>query len=101
MADELLSARDAARRLGIAVTSLYDWLGQSDHGLLIIRGQAVTISYMQGGPLGQGRILIETAEIDRLKDLMRVRPRPFFQRRLPRTESYPGIRVQLGRPARV
>lgn len=98
---ELLSTREAARRLGITVTTLYDWLGQSDRGLLIIRGQAVTIGYLQAGPQGQGRIRIEVSEIERLKRLMQVRPRPALPRRPPiRQDTFPGITVPLGRPDR-
>ena len=63
MAEELLSAREAARRLGLAVTSLYDWLGRSDRGLLVLRGRRVTIHYLQTGARGQGRIKIEAAEV--------------------------------------
>src|SRR5262245_44218494 len=71
-ASDLLSATEAARRLGITVTTLYDWLGKSDVGLLEIRGQRVTVRYFQGGPLGQGRIKIEIDEIERLKEIMHV-----------------------------
>ena len=99
MDGELLSAKDAARRLGVAVTSFYDWLGQSDQGLLVIRGQAVTINYFQGGPQGQGRIRIEFSEIDRIRELMRVRPRRYTPRRPPQKQQYPGIHVKLGRPS--
>lgn len=94
-----LSPRAAAARLGISVTTLYDWLGQSDRGLLVIRGQVVTIDYYQGGPRGQGRIRIDTAEIARLQELMRVRPQRTVIRRPPvRRQSYPGITVPLGLP---
>ncbi len=97
--EELLSAEQAAQRLGISTASLYDWLGQSDAGTLMIRGQAVTIDYLQGGPKGQGRIKIEAEEIERLKDLMRARPLRLPPRRPPvRREVYPGITVKLGRP---
>lgn len=99
--DPLLNAGEAARRLGITTTCLYDWLGQSDRGLLVIRGRAVTVNYLQGGPRGQGRIRIESAEIERLKDLMRVIPHVHVPRRLPdRAMNFPGITVPLGRPAR-
>src|SRR2546430_2150503 len=99
MSGELLSAREAARRLGMAVTSLYDWLGQSDRGLLVLRGQPVTINYLQGGWRGQGRIRIEAAEVERLKDLMRVHPQRIIPRRPPvRQQSFPGITVPLGWP---
>ena len=99
MSDELLSAQHAAQRLGISVTSLYDWLGQSDRGLLVIRGESVTISYFQSGPRGQGRIRIEAAEVERLKELMRVRPQRVLPRRRPTPRpSFPGITVPLGRP---
>ena len=101
MHEELLSARAAACRLGIAVSSLYDWLGQSDRGLLVIRGQPVTIDYLQAGARGQGRIRIEPGEVERLKNLMRVRPQPSLPRRPPvRQASFPGIKVPLGRPDR-
>lgn len=101
MSEELLTAQEAARRLGIAVASLYDWLGQSDRGLLVIRGQPVTIDYLQGGAQGQGRIRIEAGEAERLKGLMRVRPQPLLPRRPPiRQSTFPGITVPLGRPHR-
>jgi transposase-like protein len=95
-------AQEAARRLGITVTTFYDWLGQSDRGLLTIRGEPVTIDYLQGGPRGHGRIAVEPAEIERLKNLMRVVPDPRAippVRRLP-IMKFPGITVPLGRPGR-
>ena len=65
----------------------------------MIRGQPVTIEYFQGGPRGQGRIKIEAGEIERLKDLMRVRPNSAPQRPSPVQRAvYPGITVKLGRP---
>ena len=101
MPETLLSARAAALRLGISVACLYDWLGQSDYGLFVLRGQPFTINYLQGGAQGQGRIQIEAAEIERLKDAMRVRPQSQPKRRLPSVpQSYPGITVPLGRPSR-
>jgi hypothetical protein len=97
--DRLLSTKDAAAMLGIAAASLYDWLAQSKAGRLMIRGQPVTIDYLQGGPQGQGRIKIEAREIERLKDLMRVRPRPHTVRRPAiKQTQFPGITVKLGRP---
>jgi hypothetical protein len=100
MADPLLPPAEAARRLGITVPTLYDWLGRSDRGLLVIRGRPVTVDYLQGGPRGQGRIRIEPAEVERLKDLMRVRPAPAAPRRAPAAppNTFPGITVSLGRP---
>lgn len=99
MADDLLSANEAARRLGISTASLYAWLAQSDASALVIRGQRVAIDYLQGGAKGQGRIKIEAREIERLKDLMRVRPQPTLQRRPPvKTDNFPGITVKLGLP---
>lgn len=99
MANELLSTTDAARRLGISRASLYDWLARSDAGTFVLRGQPVTIDYFQSGAKGQGRIKIETDEIDRIKELMRVRPQPARRRRPPvRRKHYPGITVELGIP---
>ncbi len=99
MTDELLSTKEAARRLGIAPTSLYDWLARSDAGTLVICGEPLTIDYFQGGAKGQGRIRIEAQEVQRLKEAMRVRPRPVQQRRPPtRRHHYPGITVELGDP---
>ncbi len=96
---DLLSPAQAGCRLGISVTTLYDWLGMSDKGLLVIRGQSVTIDYFQGGPQGQGRIRIEAAEVERVRELMRVRPQHLkpVRQRIPR-QSFPGITVPLGRP---
>jgi len=100
MLEPLLSAKEAAQRLGMAVATLYSWLGLSDHGLLVIRGVPTTIDYLQGGRRGQGRILLEVREVERLKEMMRVRPQSFHFRRPPslRMEGFPGINVPLGRP---
>lgn len=99
MSDELLPAREAARRLGISVTSLYDWLARSDRGQFVIRGQPITVDYLQSGAKGQGRIKIEASEVERLKERMRVRPQPTQRPRPPvRRNRYPGITVKLGRP---
>jgi hypothetical protein len=99
MPDELLSTTDAARRLGISRAGLYDWLSRSDAGKFILRGQPVTIDYFQTGAKGQGRIKIEAREVERLKELMRVHPRPSRPRRpAPRPQFYPGITVKLGYP---
>ncbi|MCI0541381.1 MAG: helix-turn-helix domain-containing protein [Verrucomicrobiales bacterium] len=99
MPEALLSAKEAARRLAISVTTLYDWLGQADYGLLLIRGQRVTICYFQGGPGGQGRIRIEPSEVERIKELMRVVPQKSIPRRPQmHADQFPGITVPLGRP---
>ena len=99
MDDELLTCEEAARRLGISKTTLYDWLAQSNASSLQIRGRTVTIDYFQGGPRGQGRILIEAQEVRRLKEAMRVRPQMVHQRRPPtKPFHYPGITVELGDP---
>ncbi len=95
----LLSSVDAAHRLGISVLTLYDWLSQSDAGQFEIRGQPVTIDYFQGGRRGQGRIMIEKQEIDRLLSLMRVTPKA---RRVPqrpqKKSTLQHITTRLGRP---
>ena len=97
MASELLNSTEAARRLGISVASLYDWLARSQRDEFLMRGQPCTINYLQGGAQGQGRIQIEVVEIERLKDAMRVQPQP--KRRLQyRPRQFPGINVRLGRP---
>ncbi|WP_425619165.1 DNA-binding protein [Anatilimnocola sp. NA78] len=99
MEADYLQPREAARRLGISVTTLYDWLGQSDYGLLEIRGEKVTIDYLQGGAKGQGRIRILTSEVERLIEVMRVKPKYLPARRPPvRRDVFPGITVRLGRP---
>ena len=99
---DLVSAQEAARRLGIAVGSLYDWLNQSDCGEFMIRGAPVTIDYFQTGARGQGRIRLTIKEVERLKDVLRVRP---SRKDVPRQQAtkhqvYPGITVELGRPPR-
>lgn len=97
--DQLLTAAEAATRLGITVTTFYDWLGRSRIDELEIRGRKVTIQYLQGGARGQGRIRIEAAEVERLRDLMRVHPRvPPQTIHRPRAVAWPGITVPLGRP---
>ena len=101
MPDELLTIRQAAGRLGLTAPTLYDWLGRSDRGLLVVRGESVTVDYYQGGPGGQGRIRIPAREVERLLELTRVRPQPARQRRPPvRRDAFPGITVPLGRPDR-
>lgn len=99
MTTDWLTAKQAAERLGISVLTLYDWLAQSDRGEYMIRGQAVVITYFQGGRRGQGKIQIQADEIDRLQEFMRVKPHTKIQRREPvRTTQFPGISVPLGRP---
>lgn len=99
MPDELLTVDDAARRLGLTAATVYAWLGLSDRGLLVIRGEAVTVGYYQGGPRGQGRIRVPAVEVGRLLERMRVTPQPLRPRRTPvRRDTYPGITVPLGRP---
>jgi hypothetical protein len=100
MSEELLSASEAAGRLRLSSASLYDWLARSKTGELVIRGQPVTIEYYQGGAKGQGRIRIAATEVERLKELMRVRPQTVQPRRSPvHPRQFPGITVPLGRPA--
>lgn len=85
----------------MSVTTLYGWLGMSDRGLLVVRGRPLTIRYFQGGPNGQGRILIERSEVERLRETMRVHPQHARPRHAPVLRmSFPGITVSLGRPAR-
>jgi hypothetical protein len=101
MDDQLLSTQEAARRLDVSVLTLYGWLGLSDCGLLVIRGQRTLIDYMQGGAKGEGRIKISAGEVERIKELMRVRPRLAPIRRPPTKNCFfPGIVVPLGRPPR-
>lgn len=100
MAEEFIAPREAARQLGITVATLYDWLSQSDYGLLRIRGEQVTIAYLQGGPQGHGRIRISAEEVARILDLMRVKPKRVVTRRPPTKQmNFPGITVPLGRPS--
>jgi hypothetical protein len=99
MSKKLFATQEAASRLGMAVASLYDLLSQSDQGTLVIRGQPATINYLQGGPRGQGRLKLEASEIERIKELMRVRPGHSRQRSASiRRNAFPGITVPLGRP---
>jgi len=96
-----LSAKEAAIHLGISTATLYGWLGESDRGLLLIRGQSVTIEYFQSGRKGQGRIQIEPCEVGRIRDLMRVHPQRANSRRPPIQQvSFPGITAPLGHPNR-
>lgn len=98
--EPLLSAAEAARRLGVSVTTFYAWVGESKIGELLIRRQRVTIDYLQAGPKGQGRILLEAREVERLRELMRVRPQIHVPRARPAAKptKFPGIHVPLGRP---
>lgn len=99
MPSELLSAVQAARRLGISVLTLYGWLRQSNAGVFEICGQNVTIVHYQTGPRGQGRIRIECEEIDRLLSIMRVSPKPVaFQKKPAKKRALQHITAKLGRP---
>ncbi len=73
MDKELLSSSESARKLGISVLSLYDWLARSRRGEFELRGRPFTILYLQGGAKGQGRIHIESSEIERIREAMRVK----------------------------
>jgi excisionase family DNA binding protein len=99
MRNVLLSTAEAAQQLGISRATLYQWLADSDSGTFVIRGELATINYYQSGPHGQGKIQIEATEVNRLIELMRVRPRTTRPRRQPtRRRHYPGITVELGNP---
>ena len=99
MAAILLAASEAANRLGIARSTLYSWLSQSDAGTFMIRGRPETICYFQTGQRGQGRIKIDAREVERLLSLMRVTPKQAVQR-IPTTKKKPlyHITATLGRP---
>ena len=84
--------------LGISVSSFYDWLNQSDRGEFAIRGEPVTIDYFQTGRKGQGRILLESDEVQRIQIPFRVRRKAAVRRQPTRPRSFPGITVKLGRP---
>jgi hypothetical protein len=95
----MLTPKQAASRLGVTTTTLYDWLGRSRRGLFVLHGQPVTVEFFQTGAEGQGRILIPATEIARLKELMRVPVERIRIRRPPAPRAlYPGITVPLGRP---
>ena len=97
--EEILTPTQAASRLGVTTTTLYDWLGRSRRGLFVLRGQSVTVEFFQTGAKGQGRIRIPAREVERLKELMRVPVEPVRTRRPPvRRDRFPGITVTLGRP---
>jgi hypothetical protein len=99
VAEELLTPQDAAQRLDLAVTTLYDWLGRSKAGLFILGGERVSIRCYQTGPQRQGRIRIPAGEIDRLLELMRVVTKaPPRRRPHVHPKALPGIVVALGRP---
>jgi hypothetical protein len=100
MADDLLTAMEAARRLGISKSRLYEWLGLSNAGRFAIRGRPVTIDYFQGGPKGQGPIRIAAKEVERLVEATRVLPvLETLHRPVDRRPVYPGITVELGLPS--
>ena len=99
VSDELLTPGEAAGRLGVAVPTLYGWLGLSRRGLFVVRGMPVTVAFFQTGPKGRGRIRIPAAEVARLLELMRAPVVPPRLRRPSATRGgYPGITVPLGRP---
>jgi len=99
MPDVLLTPAEAARRLGITRATFYAWLGLSRRSLLEVHGRRVTIEFFQTGAKGQGRIRLEASEVDRIRELLRVKPTISLQRRpmVPR-RTFPHITAQLGRP---
>lgn len=98
----LITAREAAQRLGISTPTFYAWLRQSRTGGLVLRGHCTKVNYFQGGQKGQGRILIEEVEVERLKECMRVvSHQPILRRPPTPSRSYPGIHVPLGRPVEI
>lgn len=99
MSHEFLSVKEAASRLGIQPTTLYEWLGRSRYGLLEIRGQQFVIEYFQSGAKGQGRIQIPASEVERLRESMHVPLQTSVAHKRPTSQtSFPGITVPLGRP---
>jgi hypothetical protein len=95
----MLTPGQAASRLGVTATTVYDWLGRSRRGLFVLRGQPVTVEFFQTGAKGQGRIRIPAREVERLREMMRVPVEPARTRRPPvRRDRFPGITVPLGRP---
>jgi len=101
MVAKLLSSAEAAERLGITRSTLYDWLAQSDRGEFMIRGQLEAINYFQGGRRGQGRIKFEEREINRLLSLMQVQPKENKPRQSPKQKpksEFQYIKVKPGRP---
>jgi transposase-like protein len=76
MSEKLLSTLDTARRLGISRASLYDWLDQANAGQFMLGCQPATFEYLERSRQGRGRIRIETKELERIKDLKRVRRCP-------------------------
>jgi len=99
MSTKLLNSEQAADALGISVPTLYDWLSQSDRGEFAIRGVPVTISYLQGGRRGQGRIKVSAKEVERLLELMRVSPKP--KKKLPKrrgSSEFRFLQCEPGRP---
>jgi len=97
--EEMLTPQQAASRLGVRPTTFYDWLSRSRRGLFVLRGLPVIVEYFQTGSKGQGRIMIATREVERLRELMRVPVEPTpFRRPTVRHNRFPGITVPLGRP---
>ena len=99
MSAALLTVRESAQRLGVAPSQLYTWLRQSNRGEFVLRGQHVTIEYLQGGPRGPDRIRIHACEVKTLNELILVSPREMPRPRRPaRRDMFREISVPLGRP---
>lgn len=97
---QYLTPAQAAAALGIERTTFYGWLGLARRGLLVLRGRKFELSFRQTGAAGQGRILIDVAEVERLREFLRVRPQTVVERRPRRPiPEFPGIQVPLGRPS--
>lgn len=99
MPDKLLTSTEAARRLGVSVHRLYEWLAQSDRGRFLLRGAPITVEYFQSGAKGQGPIRISVREVERLLDRMRVKPTTQRNRRNPTIRTaLQHITAKPGRP---
>ncbi len=98
--DVRYSTNDAARMLGISRATLYERLSLSDAGQFVLRGQEITIDYLQGGARGQGRIRIPEREINRLLQLSRVSPASTKSGRRSIRQRGPTLRHITTRPGR-
>jgi len=53
MSEDMLDTTEAARRLGLARSTLYTWVSKSDAGNFSLQGRSVSINYLQTGSRGQ------------------------------------------------
>ena len=92
-----MNVHEAAKYLGIAPNTLYNWKRQArkNNGFLILHGIAVRFRYRQTGAGGQGRISFDRQWLDAIRQAMEGTMQNPMKPALPELAH---IHVELGTP---